>query len=81
MIAAPVAALREIRQLPANARRPGMARQFAHLAGHLRQWSPSAIGIAGSLAASSVNLQETGNRRAGPMNSLQQSPPASLLRS
>src|SRR5271168_1589424 len=29
MIAAPVVALREIHQLPANARRPGVARQFS----------------------------------------------------
>jgi hypothetical protein len=31
----PVVALREIDQFPANARRPGVACQFAHLAGHV----------------------------------------------
>ena len=35
MIAAPIVALGEIHQLPADPRRMRQARQFAHLAGHL----------------------------------------------
>ena len=68
MIAAPVVPHREIDQLAAKARRPGIARQFAQLAGHFLVLV--AIGERRRVSLTATSIRGTNGPRADAITGL-----------